>query len=525
VYLVLQDGLAHWFNPVTIPDSAWSYFYPLGVLTAAFSHGGPGHLVGNLTSTVVVMPLAEYAFGHFTTTRGATSFSSWRRNPWIRALVLFPAGVLAVGLVTALWSWGPIIGFSGVVFAAVGFGLVRYPLAAVVALTAQNVVVTLYRALYNPILTRTASQRFVSPGWAGIAVQGHALGIFLGATLAVFLLWRRGTLQSEGPRPLRIWTGTVLVSAALSLWALWWIRGPQTYVLYRAAGFVFVMVVGLVVTLAVVSSDRDLFAGRPSTAGHDLLPHRLFTSGRDLLPRGSSGPDAGRSWTVTRRQTAVFGGLVVPILVMAAVAAVVNLNTVREGAPEGTDPVEVGDYQVIYAENIPYELVNVVQWELAGETTDLKTSGVIVISEQREIWSREVPPGRLAADGQASVVVGGPGWRETVVAFRRGWSAFGGGTAYKVWIGKKGAPAHLAFTSDPATADAKIAGYNVSVVPDEGGFFLRLSRNGSTAARAEMPDAGGNVTLQNVTFTRTGRTVRANYGNTTVTVAKRETYN
>lgn len=495
VFLFLQDGWNHWKNPVTIPYHAWSYFSPFGVLVAAFSHAGSSHLIGNLTATLVVMPLAEYVFGHFPAERGTTSFGSLRTNPLVRALVLFPAGVVVVGLMTALWSWGPVIGFSGVVFAAVGFALVRYPLAAVVALSAQGVVATLYRALLNPVLTRQASRRFVRPGWAGIAVQGHALGLFLGATAAVVLLRRRGRLDAVGPRPLRLWLGAVLVASGLGLWQLWWIQGGSTYVLYRAAGFGFLLVVGLLVTWGAVASDRALLGG---------------------LKVGLPG-------SLTRRQTA-FVVLLVPTLVMAGVAVPLNLNTVQGGTPTDATTVEVRDYAVLYAENVPDRMINVVDVELFGETTQVETSGLIVVSRQRNVWSREVPPGRLAANGQASVVVGGPGWRETVVAVRRGWSAVGGGTTYKVWVGPRDGPYDLAFRSESATADAVIDGYRINVAAERDGFVLRLARNGSVVARAPIPAGNESVQLASVTFARDGPKVVATHENTTVTVAKRETY-
>ncbi|PSQ44187.1 hypothetical protein BRD17_04655 [Halobacteriales archaeon SW_7_68_16] len=64
VYLFVQDGLADTADPLVIPFRAWSYVYPLGVLTSAFAHDGPGHLTGNLLGTLVYGSLAEYAWGH-----------------------------------------------------------------------------------------------------------------------------------------------------------------------------------------------------------------------------------------------------------------------------------------------------------------------------------------------------------------------------------------------------------------------------------------------------------------------------
>jgi len=488
-YLFVQGGYEYWFNPVTVAFSAWSYFYPLGVVTAAFSHSGPGHLVSNLTTAAVVMPLAEYAFGHYPRARGSQSFASPSTNPWVRALVVFPAGVLVIGLATALFSWGPVIGFSGVVFAAVGFALVRYPMAAVVALVARGAAGLTYRALQNPVLEREARARFVTPGWAGIAVQGHALGLFLGAAAGVALLWhlrKRGDVET--PSALRVWFGAVLAAMSLSLYALWWIRGGDTYVLYRAVGVAFVAMVALLIVVPVASSNRRL---------------------------------VGR---LTRRQAATLLFLV-PLLVMSLVAVPLNLNTVDGvDVPEGSETVTAGDYTLYYAEGVPNGMVNVVDVSLFGETTSVRTSGLVVVSERRNVWSREVPPGKLATDGWARVVVGGVGWREAIFAKRQGWSAIGGPTAYHVRIGTDWDDLAVAYESDPATADPVLAGHNASIVPRDGEFFLNLSKNGSLVERVPIPAENETVTAGGIEFERDGRRVVASIDGTEVTVARKERY-
>ncbi len=491
VYLFVQGGLDNWAAPVTLPYSAWSYFAPLGVALAGLAHAGPGHLVGNLTSAVVLLPLAEYAYGHFPRERGRQSFSSWRTNPLLRALVLFPGGVVVVALLTALFSWGPVIGFSGVVFAAAGFALVRYPMATVVALLGQEVVSLGYRALMDPVVQQEATSRFVRPGWAGIAVQGHALGLFLGVAAGLLVLYRRDA-SGERPSALRLWLGAVLAGMSLGLWALWWIRGGDTYVLFRAAGLAFVVVVALLVVAPVVASDRPLF-GRVTG---------------DL----------------TRRQLATVAFLF-PLLVMSLIAVPVNLNVVEGTGLPDDGHVEVRDYTVGYAENVPDRMINVVDVSLFGETTQIRTSGVVVVSEERNIWSREVATGQLAHSGRAAVVVGGPGWREVVVATREGWSVAGGPTVYQVRLGRQGEPRELAFESDPALADPVLAGYNVSVASRDGDFYVRLSKNGSLVERAPIPEAGGSVTVSNVTFVHDGRALVAQVDGTRVTVAKKEQYN
>jgi len=82
----------------------------------------------------------------------------------------------------------------------------------------------------------------------------------------------------------------------------------------------------------------------------------------------------------------------------------------------------------------------------------------------------------------------------------------------------------VTFTSGGATADPVLAGYNVSVEPDGARFLLNLSRNGSSVARAPVPGANESVTLRGVRFERDGPALVASVGNTTLTVARKESY-
>jgi membrane associated rhomboid family serine protease len=484
VYLFVQDGWNHWYRPVTLPFSAWSYLYPLGWLTAPFAHAGPGHLTGNLLGTVALAPLVEYFFGHFPTQRGSSSFSSWRTNPWVRAFLLFPLGVFVVGLLSSVLAWGPVIGFSGVVFAFAGFALVRYPIAAVVALSAQSVLRTAYSALQNPIVVAKASPSFSEPWWAGIAVQGHALGLFLGVLAGVLLLSRR----EEHPSALRLVVGGVLLATSMSLWAIWWFRGGDSYVLYRGLGVVVVVAVAVVVTIAARASDRTLFG------------------------------------SVTRRQAGL-QLVVLPLLVMAFVAVPLNFTAVGDAGVPGADPgVEVGDYRVTYGEDVPFQQTSVIDASFLGETTQINTSGVIVVSEKRNIWTREVSKGRLAFRGRDRVVVGGLGWRETVHVERQGWNAVGSSTAYQVWLRPGDEDWRHVFASEAASAEPVVAGRNVSIVPDGGEFHVAVSRNGTTLDRRPIPEAGDRRTVGNLTFVREENRLVAVHDETRVTVATRETY-
>ena len=488
VYLFVQGGWEHWHNPVTIPFRSWSYRYPLGVLVAPFGHNGVGHITGNLLSTVVFGTLAEYAWGHFPEERGESAFDSARTNPYVRAFVLFPAGVVAVGLATSLFSWGPVIGFSGVVFAFVGFALVRYPIGTVVAIGASDVVTAVYRALQNPVFLSKAEPRFVEPWWAGIAVQGHLLGLFLGLLVGALVLRRRETDLG------RLWVGGVIVATSYTIWALWWYRGNNQYVLYRGLGVMLVFVLAALVALSLrtYATDGSLWAG----------------------PTGDVSP----------RLVALLV-LLVPILVVAAVAVPLNLAAVTDDGVPGDGPeIEARDYTIAYAENVTSGMTDVVDVSFLGETTQVRTSGVIVVSEDRHIWTTAKSTSRLAFAGRVRVHVGGLGWRETVIADRDGWSAAGGGTAYRVAIKRAGGPWQLAHLSEPAVADPTLSGMKVAVIPAPDAFSLELRRNGSAIARTALPVENQSVRGAGITFVRDGKAVYATYNDTRIRIASRETY-
>ncbi len=483
VYLFVQSGWNHWHNPVTVPFASWSYLYPLGMLLGSFSHAGPGHLIGNMTSTLAVAPLAEYYFSHFPTDRGEISESSWRTSPWFRAFVLFPLGVVIIGLGTSVLAWGPVIGFSGVVFAFVGFALVRYPLGTVVALSVQGVVNTLYLALRDPQIIGEASSSFSRPWWFGIAVQGHTLGFFLGAVAGVYLLRRRNVRVSA----LRMWFGSFVLLMSLSLWALWWYRGLEKYVLFRGLGVLFVLTLAILVTVAVRTTDADSFS-----------------------------PSARQAGTVL---------LMVPLVVMAGIAVPVNFTTIDDSGSNAVDSaVEMDGYTVMYAENVPNRKVSIVDVSLGGETTQVNTSGVIVVNENREIWSREVSKGQLAHSGWTTVRIGGVGWSKAVQVKRTGWSASGGGTAYQVWLRPESGNWRHAFESWAVTASPVLAGKRVSIAPHDEQFVIRVSANNSTVASSPLPAANATVTLDGIEFTRTGDKIVAAANDTRVQVAKKETY-
>ncbi|WP_049987919.1 rhomboid family intramembrane serine protease [Halobellus rufus] len=490
VYLFLQGGYQYWYSPVTIPFRAWSYFYPLGMATAAFSHGGPGHLVGNLVGTLTLAPLAEYAWGHFARQRGSQSFGSLRTNPYVRAFVLFPAAVLVVGLLTSVFALGPIIGFSGVVFAFAGVALVNYPIGTVVALAVGGALRLVYNALLTPVVTASGRPGYITPWWADIAIQGHALGLLIGVLVGLAIV--RARRETDRPSAGRLWLGALLFSVEQSLWAVYWFRGGETYVLYRAAGVVLVSALALVVVFGVVARDDPLFTWEFA---------------------GDSG--VVRNWQVAA------GVLLLTTAALAGPAVPANLFTAGADDLPGEERT-VRDYEVTYAENVENGLVAAVDVEAFGETTAVNTSGVIVRSEERGIWTTAVPKGRLAFDGQAAVRLGGVGWRETVYAQRDGWNVLGNGTAYRVALGDSES-GRVVYTSEPVTAAPRLADRNVTVVPTENGYFLRVGRENSTLSAA-VPSQNESVTVDGLTFTRNNSSVFASYDGTRLELLAKETY-
>jgi membrane associated rhomboid family serine protease len=494
VYLFVQGGLSNWFQPVALPFRAWSYRYPLGMAVAPFAHVGPNHLTSNLVGTLAFAPLTEYAWSHYPTERGSQTFSSLATNPFVRALAVPSAAVLA-GLFTSLFAIGPIIGFSGVVFAFAGFALVRYPLATVVAFSASEVLRLVYNAIQNPVVEASAEPSFGTPWWAGIAIQAHAIGLLLGILVGIVVFRRR----AGRPSAERLWLGTLVFAVGQSLWAVYWFRGNDVYVLFRAVGAVLVFSLALVVAASVAAAGR-------------------FPSTRTLVGG-------------VRHRGAAAVVILLALAVLSAPAIPVNLVAYDTGesalaAGNGsTDTLSVRDYTITYAENVTNQLVSVFNISVLGETTTVNASGVIVESERRHIWTTAVGEDRLAFAGCATVRLGGLGWTERVHVSRTGWRAVGGEHVYKIYLNGPGDGRRLAYRSAPATAEPTIRGKNVSVVPRKRGFGLVVSRANETLGRAPLPKNGTTARAANLTFSRNGTRLFASVGETRVRVAKQETYN
>ncbi|WP_277555415.1 rhomboid family intramembrane serine protease [Halobaculum limi] len=499
VYLFVQGGWSHWYAPVVIPFRAWSYLAPLGVVVSPFAHAGPGHLLGNLFGTLALAPLVEYAVGHYPRRRGSSSFGSYRENPYVRAFVLFPAAAVAVGLLSGAFALGPVIGFSGVVFAFAGAALLYYPLGTVVALSAAGVVSTTYRALSSPVVEASGRPAFVTPWWADIAIQGHALGLLLGILAAAWLAAARG---DDLPPPRRLAIGALLVGVEQSLWAVYWFRGGGTYVLYRGIGLALVAVAAVLVAALAVGRDAP-----PAESISEAL--------RSLTPRRGS-----------------VAALLVVLAMLTGPALYVNFTAVNDDPLPG-DPIEVHGYSVTYAEGVENGMVSVVEFEAFGESTTVNTSGVVVRNPERGVWTTAVSKGRLAFAGRQQVVLGGVGWREVVTVRRQGWTTVGGdGPAYRVTLSHDN-DSRVAFVSNASRAEPRIEGRVVSVVPTDRGFEL-LVEGDNASVRTALPTENETVAANGLQFERDGRAIYAlagegntSTGNATATrvrVATKERY-
>jgi len=344
------------------------------------------------------------------------------------------------------------------------------------------VVSLLWSVLQNPISFASVSPSFSPPWWAGISVQGHLFGFLVGAVLAAVLLSRR----EERPSAARVWFGSVVLATSLSLWAVWWYGQSVDYVLYRSLGVL--LVVGLALTLtAAVRADETTIA-------------------RDL----------------TGRRAAVLL-LLLPVVTMSMAAVPINLTTVEDSSLAG-DPVEIRGYEVTYAEDVQNERVASVQLPFFAQATNVSASGVIVASDSRTIWTERVSAGELAFFGDSSVTVGGIGWEETVWAHRRGWVPRGGSPVYNVYLEPPGADWRPVFASSSSTADPVVADRQVRIDAETGRFTLEVVRNDSVLGTARIPPVNESTSAGGLTFRRQEARLLAERGNTTVTVATRETY-
>lgn len=474
VYLFVQRGWWHWHSPVVVAYTAVSMWDPVGWLFAGFSHSSPGHLRGNITTTIVFAPIVEWIWGHYPRDRSP----DWASRPAVRALLLFPLGIAVIGIIAALFSWGPVIGFSVAAFALVGVALVHFPLLTIVGLVARSAVRLAWRALSDPVQISRATVRVVEPSWFGSAVQGHLVGLLLGVLVGLYLLDRLDTVP---PTPGRLFVASVFVGTYLSIWSIWWILGPDEYVLFRAAGVIVVLLLGLAVAASVVNR-----------------------------------PVRGR-----RIDRIAITLILVAVVGMGIVG--IGLNLAVSEPPPGEPALTVEDYEVYYGENVPDGMVNIVDIDAFGLTTSVETSGVIVTSEERHVWRRTVSATELQTHGVQRFHVGGVGWSEEIVAVRQGWQPAGNAPVYAVWIGD-GEEFRPAFASENRT---------VRAVVDDHRFALRSTPNGSFAVAVEyegeivtvpIPEDSESVDAHEVEIHRVENELIVVSDGTVIPIAVQETY-
>ncbi|WP_254864079.1 rhomboid family intramembrane serine protease [Halovivax gelatinilyticus] len=521
-FLFVQRGLWNPDDPLTVAFVSWSYFYPTGMATAGIAHGSTAHLASNATATIVFGALAEYAWGHYPD--GDRDRSSLRSNPWVRALVAVPLVLFAVAFLTAFFSLGPGLGFSGAVYALIGFTVVVTPRLAIGAVVATSALSVLVDAVSNPIVREGIETGAPEPpGWAGVGFHAHLLGFLVGIVLAIALLRRRDRL----PRPSAVFAAVALVGLVQSVWLLVWSGGDDVYTLYRGAGVIFLIALSILVTIAVAGSERPIprplsvlpwapsrralaaaWFGVLTLVTLLFLATAIFVDGAGfvvavllvgygllvlpalppLLPeRVASGPIG--------RRRAAFTGLVAFTVVVALVGVPYGLTLVGDDVP-GSGGVDVGDFTVTYEENATIDRTLLAFPESETETTH---DGVLVVSDDRELFTVAERAERLEHDRTATVVVGGLGWYESVDVERTGWDVLGNETAYAVDLTHDGETTR-SFTSEPATADATIDDHTISIVPTDESFEIRLDANGSTIGAVPVPDAGEDERIESFEF-------------------------
>lgn len=481
VYLFVQRGYWHWNRPVMVAFTAVSMYDPTGWLFAGFSHSSPSHLRGNITSTLVFGPIVEWIWRHKPGNTHHPREPVWFRVPWIRAIVLFPAGILVIGVTAALFSWGPVIGFSVAVYALMGISLLHYPIVTLVALVARETIRIMWRTMTDPLVLAETVVRSVRPSWYGTAVQGHLVGLLLGVAIGITLV----RYHRSRPSIPRLWLASILLGFYLSLWALWWILGPEEFILFRAIGVGLIFLVAAVITLSVTLPYEEVVPAR-------LSPH-----------------------------TVAIACLAVAIVGMGAIGIALNFATAE--APETPVVMEVNDYEITYGENVPDGMVNVLEFEALGLTTDVRTSGVIVYSEERHVWRQTVSASELETRGGGWFTVGGLGWSEEIRVQRAGWVPTGQEPVYQIWMADQTQWNH-AFASDPKTAQVRIAERTFTFSPEDGTFYLGVTYENETEW-VEIPGIDETKTVQEVDITRQGRHLIASYNGTDVSIATRERYN
>lgn len=490
VYLVfyLVQGGGRDGGPIITAFRSWSFWYPEGVLFSSFAHASNSHLTSNLLGTVAFAPIVEYAWGHYPPEEndGNVDDSGGMRHQLFATppgrIALFVAGVFAVGLLDSLFVPGAVIGFSGVVFAFAGFALVVRPLLTVLAMLGIRAVRLVRNALLDPWLTATAEPQFISPSWADVALQGHLFGLLVGVALAVGLL----RLREQRVNLTYIWFAALVFAVTRSMYAIYWYLGTDRFVLYLALGTAGVFALASLIALAALPTDRR------------------------LLARRNRGPEI---------RDVALGLLLVTILTVAVAGVAYNTVSVSPG-DDIAGGIDAGDYTVTYVTDVEDQYISAVEVPFVGEALSVNVSGVVVVSDDRNIWELSRSSNRLAFDGGAAIPVGGSTWRETVYIDRTEWAFLDGNTTYKVYGQHVDRDRKLLYTDDPAVADARLAGSTVSIEPTEEFYDIVVEQNGSVVGTRTVPAHNETVSIGGITFERVEDDLFAIYEQTEIRLAE-----
>ncbi len=483
IYYVIQ-GASEPGGPNVVGFRSWSLWYPESILLSWFSHASRSHLTGNLLGTVIFGTIVEYTWSHYPVQRGQQSFSSMTTNPFAR-IGAFVLGVFIVGTAGAALVPGAMIGFSGVVFAFAGFAIVVRPLLAAGGMLGLQALSLVYNGLRSPIGIAEADTQFVTPSWADTALQGHLYGLLVGVLLAVLFLQYRPLT----PKLRYIWFAALVFAVSRSMWAIFWFLSATEFILFRGIGAAAVLVLASLIALAALQSDRP------------VLRRRID------VPLRSVGISV----------------LVVIVVLIAFAGVPYNLVGVSPGE-EVDDGIEIDGYTVTYAENVEDQYISI-DIPVIGDLLSVDASGVIVASDDRNVWALDTPRDELALEGQSVTVVGDTTWREVVIMNHTQWEVVGGNTTYKVfgqhWQVMD--EQRLLYEAEPAEADVTLNGTRFGISPAEDFYEIVTLRDNETVHSERIPSHNQTVELAGVTFERNGTQLIAVHERTEIRIAEYRT--
>jgi len=480
VFQLLQGGAAD-DGPVFIGFRSWSFWNPLGILLSSFTHSSESHLVGNIFGTLAFAPLVEYVWGHYLPENGRGRVPDWAENPAAR-IGVFVAVTFLVGLGSALFVPVAALGFSSVVFAFAGAAVVLRPLFAVGAILGVQVLHLLRRAVLGPVVVYRSQPIFASPSWVDVSLQGHLFGFLVGVLLALVLLRYR----DAGPDLRAVFFAALVFMVTRSMNAIYWELGSDRFVLFRALGAAGVVLLSSLIVLALTPRNR------PIASRVDL----------------------------SVRRTAL-ATVVVAVLLLSAAGVVFNLGSVTPGE-EVENGLEVRDYTVTYAENVPQQYIAGAPAPFGLGPQPFNVSGVIVVSEERDTWEVVASDRRLASEGRVDVVVGDVTWRQRLVVRRTEWEFLDGNVTYNVFAFGEGQEPVELFRSPPARTSTVVDNRTFSIEPAEGfrNYTVGVQRGGGQVGSALIPADNETVVVDGLTFERDGELLTVSHEDTRVQLAR-----